>query len=167
MGVVCADGVLLASEGAKPIFGGPDSLVVAPLKLVKLSDKVLVGYAGMVSDAMTVVDMLRDAAPKREDELLSALRAIYWSHTTKKDVRPLGVALLVATTFGRPRLFEADPSGSIVECVAGCIGRGRDSGRDVLAREYRRMTLKDAGQLISMALGEGKDYEVEELVSDE
>ena len=166
MGMVCSDGVLLASEDVKPRFGEPGALVVSPMKLFSLSENVIVGYSGLVADAMTVMDMLKARKFKDEDELLVAIREIYWSHTTKKDVRPLGVSLLVATDFGRPRLFEVDPSGSIVEFLATCIGQGRDSARDVLAKQYKRMTLKDAGKLIAKVWGEGKEYTVETIQAD-
>lgn len=164
VGAVCLDGVLLASEDPSSRFDGARSLAVSPVKLVRISDKILVGYSGMVSDAMNIMDRLKAGKFKNEDELLAALREIYWSHTTKKDVRPLGVGLLVATMFGRPRLFEADPSGSVVEYLAACIGQGRESAREVLSREYGKMTLEEAGELVSKALGDGVEYTVEELV---
>lgn len=166
MGVVCTDGVLLASEDMKAKLGGPGSLVVSPMKLYKISENIIIGYAGMVADAMTIMDRLKAKTFKNEDELLMALRDIYWSHTTKKDVRPLGVALLVATHFDRPRLFEVDPSGSIVEFVATCIGEGKDLAREILSKEYKRMTIRDAGRLITKVLGEGKEYAVETLRAD-
>jgi proteasome alpha subunit len=166
MGVVCTDGVLLASEDMKAKLGGPGVLVVSSMKVYKVSENIIIGYAGMVADAMTIIDRLKARTFKSEDELLIGLREIYWSHTTKKDVRPLGVGLLVATLFDRPRLFEVDPSGSIIEYVATCIGQGKDLAREILSKEYKRMTLKDAGRLITKVLGEGKEYTVETLRSD-
>jgi len=166
MGVVCTDGVLLASEDMKAKLGEPGSLVVSPMKLYIISENLIIGYAGMVADAMTIMDRLKAKTFKNADELLMSLRDIYWSHTTKKDVRPLGVALLVATLFDRPRLFEVDPSGSIVEFVATCIGEGKDLAREILSKEYKRMSIRDAGRLITKVLGEGKEYTVETLRSD-
>lgn len=164
VGVVCNDGVLLASEDRKP--KSDSSLAVSPLKLHKLSDNLLVGYAGLVPDAMTVIDQLKEEELKSEEATLKAIREVYWSHTTKKDVRPLGAGLLVATLFDRPRLFEIDPSGAILEYVAAAIGDGRDQAKEMLSKNYKKMNLKDAGKLISKVLGEKKEYSVETLRKD-
>ncbi len=164
IGMVCNDGVLLASEDRKP--KSDSSLAISPLKLHKLSDNLLVGYAGLVPDAMTVIDQLKENELKSEEATLKTIREVYWSHTTKKDVRPLGAGLLVATLFDRPRLFEIDPSGAILEYVAAAIGEGRDHAKEILSNNYKKMNLKDAGKLISKVLGEKKEYSVETLRKD-
>ena len=166
VGMVCKDGVLLASEDARSKLDKSGHLLVSPLKLHQISKKAFVGYAGLVADAMYVIGQLKEGDYKSEDELIGAIREIYWSHTTKKDVRPLGAGLLVATMYTRPRLFEVDPSGSVMEFVAGAIGEGRDSAMAILQKDYKKQNLKDAGKLISKVLGDKKEYTVEELRSD-
>ena len=161
MGMVCSDGVLLASEDMVP--NAESRLAVAPMKIHKLSDKLLIGHAGLVADAMIVMDRLKNGDMKSEEDILTSIREIYWSHTTKKDIRPLGAGLLVATLYKRPRLFEVDTSGAIMEYVAGAIGEGCDTARSTFARDYKKLSLKDAGKLIGKVLGEGKEYTVEEL----
>ena len=164
VGMVCTDGVLLASENIKS--RSDSTLAVSPLKIHKLADSLMIGHAGLVTDAMVVIDRLKGTKFKDEDELLTTIREMYWSHTTKKDVRPLGAGLLVATNFGRPRIFEVDTSGAILEYVATAIGEGMGAAKEVMSKEYKRMNLKDAGKLLSKVLGEGKEYAVETLLSE-
>jgi 20S proteasome alpha/beta subunit len=166
IGMVCTDGVLLASEDAKSKLDKSSHLLVSPLKLHRISNKVLVGYAGLVADALIVIDNLRVKEFKNEEEVLAAIREIFWSHTTNKEVRPLGTGLLVATHFRRPRLFEADPSGAIMEFVAGAIGEGRDGALTVLQKGYKKMSTKEAGKVIAKVLGDKKEYSVEILRGD-
>jgi|GEM_PF-2485963 len=166
IGMVCNDGVLLASEDAKSKYDNSSHLLVSPLKLHKISSQVVVGFAGLVADALVVIDQLRDKKFKNEEEVLSTVREIFWSHTTNKDVRPLGAGLLVATYFSRPRLFEADPSGAIMEFVAGAIGEGRDQAVNVLQKDYKKMKTKEAGKLITKILGAKTEYSVEILRGD-
>jgi len=161
IGMVCSDGVLLASEDVVPT--AENRLAISPLKIHKVSDKVLIGHAGLVADAMVVMDRLKGGGMKSEDEILRTIRDIYWSHTTKKNVRPLGAGLLVATLFKRPRLFEVDTSGAILEYVAGAIGEGCDKAKATLAKDYKKIGVKDVGKLIAKALGDGKEYTVETL----
>ena len=133
------------------------------MKLHKVSDKLLVGHAGLAADAMMVIGRLKDKELKNEEDIMSAIREIYWSHTTKKDIRPLGAGLLVATLFSRPRLFEVDTSGAIMEFVADAIGEGGEAAKAIFSKGYKKMSLKDAGKMISSVLGEGKEYSVETL----
>ena len=161
IGMVCNDGVLMASEDVVSKSAG--NLAVSPLKLHNISDKLLIGHAGLAADAMVVIGRLKGKEPKNEEEILSSIREIYWSHTTKKDIRPLGAGLLVATLFSRPRLFEVDTSGTIMEFVAGAIGEGREAAISIFNKEYRKMNLKEAGKIITSVLGEGKEYSVETL----
>jgi 20S proteasome alpha/beta subunit len=163
IGIVCSDGVLLASEDIKSRFDS--KLVVSPLKLHRLSENLLVGHSGLVADAMVIIDHLRERDFKDEDEVLTVIRDLYWSYTTQKDIRPLGAGLLLGTLFKRPRLFEVDPSGAINEYVATAMGVDMDRAKERLAKDYRRVGTKDAGKLISKVFGEGAEYVVETLIS--
>lgn len=166
VGIVCNDGVLLASEDARSKIDKAGHLLVSPLKLFKVTEQIMLGFAGLVADAMVVIDRLKEKELKNEDEVLAIIREIYWSHTTKKDIRPLGAGLLVATYYSRPRLFEVDPSGSIMEFVAGAIGEGRDHAMTAFQADYKKMSIKEAGKLITKVLGDKKEYSVETLRGD-
>jgi len=161
MGIVCDDGVLLASEEPG---SGAETLAVMNSSILRISNKLLIGYSGLAPDAMVVIDRLKAKEPKTEKQVLTAIREIYWSHTIQRDARPLGAGLLIATKFGRPKLFEVEPGGLITEYVASVIGNGGDSAKARLARFYSRMPLSDAGKLVSDILGTGKTYSVETLM---
>ncbi|MBA3046578.1 MAG: peptidase [Candidatus Thermoplasmatota archaeon] len=163
VGLVCSDGIVLATENQTD---GPDILAVANPCLRKISDNIVIGYSGLAVDAMMVMDRLKPLDLKTEEKIISAIREIYWEHTLKRDTRPLGASLLVATNLSRPRLFEVDPSGIITECFAGAIGSGSDSSKSILVREYKSMAIKQTGKLIAMILGEGKKYSVETLLAE-
>ncbi len=163
MGMICSDGVVLATENPS---GGADALLVAVPCIRKISDNIMIGYSGLAVDAMMVMDHLKPLDLKTEEKIISAIREIYWNHTLNKETRPLGASLLVATCFSRPRLFEVDPSGMITECVAGAIGGGSNSAKAMLASQYKPMPMKQTGRLMATVLGEGKKYSVETLISD-
>ena len=80
----------------------------------------------------------------------------------QRDARPLGAGLLLATKFGRPKLFEVEPGGMITEYVASVIGNGGESAKTQLAKAYKRGSLSVAGKLVPKILGDG-EYSVETL----
>ena len=162
IGIVCDDGVLLASENPA---SGPETLAVMNPCIQHVSDKLLIGYSGLASDAMVVIDKLKSMELKKEQQVLSAIREIYWGHTMQRDARPLGAGLLLATKFGRPKLFEVEPGGMITEYVASVIGNGSDSSKAQLAKTYKRSTISSAGKLVPKILGDG-EYSVETLMID-
>jgi len=159
IGIVCDNGVLLASENPA---SGAETLAVTNPCLQHISDKLLVGYSGLASDAMVVIDKLKSMQLKKEEQVLSAIREIYWSHTMQRDARPLGAGLLVATKFGRPKLYEVEPGGMITEYVASVIGDGGETAKTKLAKAYKRTSISNAGKLVPTILGDG-EYTVETL----
>ena len=161
LGMVCDDGVLLASENP---HGSGDKLAVSNNSIQEVSGKVLIAYSGLGSDAMVVIDRLRTKELKSEEQVLAEIREIYWGHTMQRDARPLGAGLLVATNFGRPKLYEVEPGGMITEYVASVIGQGSDSAREKLSKLYERSNIQISGKLIPKVLGEGKEYTVETLI---
>ncbi len=162
IGIICDDGVLLASKNPAT---GPETLAVMNPSILHVSDKLLIGYSGLASDAMVVIDKLKSMELKKEEQVLSAIREIYWGHTMQRDARPLGAGLLLAMNFGRPKLFEVEPGGMITDYVASVIGNGGESAKANLAKIYKRTSLKNAGKLVTSILGAG-EYSVEELMID-
>lgn len=162
IGIVCDDGVLLASENPS---AGAETLAVSNPCIQHVSDKLIIGYSGLASDAMVVIDKLKSMELKKEAQVIAAIREIYWGHTMQRDARPLGAGLLLATKFGRPKLFEVEPGGMITEYVASVIGNGGESAKAQLAKAYKRSTISSAGKLVPKILGDG-EYSVETLMID-
>jgi 20S proteasome alpha/beta subunit len=162
VGLVCSDGAVLATEN---LSEGPDSLLVANPGIRRISDNIAIGYSGLAVDAMMVMDHLKPLDLKTEEKIITAIREMYWNNTLRRDTRPLGASLLVATCFSRPRLFEVEPGGMINECVAGIIGSGSGASRSALAAEYKKTATKNTGKLIASMLGEGREYTVETVMA--
>ena len=117
----------------------------------------------MVTDGAMVFSRLKEGKYPNVETLLEAIRQIYWEHSIKKDIRPLGVGLVIGTTFDRPRIFEVDASGATAEYSAVAIGNGYDKAMKKLADKYDRMTIKNAGKLMPDILGKDKEFLVETL----
>ncbi len=161
MGIICTDGILMASEDISAKAG--NSLMMSPIKIHRISNKILIGTAGLAMDGSMILNQLRNKDFKNVDDMLYTIKEIYWSHTIKKDVRPLGVGLLVATNFDHPRLFVIDPSGTAAEFTAAVIGDGMEAHMKTLAGKYKKMAIKDAGKLIPTILGKDKEFNVETI----
>ena len=68
-----------------------------------------------------------------------------------RRVRPYGTALLIAgVNDTRPRLFESDPSGALLEYKATAIGAGRNTFMEVFEAEYREDLNIDEAILLGM-----------------
>ncbi|MCK4757851.1 MAG: hypothetical protein KAS67_05325 [Thermoplasmata archaeon] len=160
MGIICKDGILMASED---LAAGKNSLMMSPLKIHRLGDNVLIGTSGLAMDGSMILGKLRQMEFADEEELMLAIKEIYWSHTIKKEVRPLGVGLIIGTLYERPRLFMVDPSGTVAEFTAAVIGDHMDEHMKTLAGKYKRMTIKEAGKLIPAILGKDKEFMVETI----
>jgi proteasome alpha subunit len=100
-----------------------------------------------------VVESLKGSKFGTDDELKSCLREIYKPYLYKRDVRPLGVGLIVGSVLSGVHLYEVDASGAVVEYRATCIGRRKDDALKLLASKYRSMTVEDARPLLIEALG--------------
>jgi proteasome alpha subunit len=76
------------------------------------------------------------------------------SYTQYGGVRPYGTALLIAGVDDtRPRLFESDPSGALLEYKATAIGAGRNTFMEVFEADYRGdLTIDEAITLGMTAL---------------
>ena len=88
---VCRDGVIIASEKL-------DSLITPPWKFYKINEKLVVGGAGLGADGWTVIKRLKKEEIHNTEDMLFAIHQIFWNHTVQKDLRPLGVSMLVATS---------------------------------------------------------------------
>lgn len=166
VGIACSDGVLLASEMNAPSLPGTEgasSLVIAPEKITQINESVIVGTSGLVMDANLVIDSLRKAKFDTETEMVTCLRETYRPYLYKRDVRPLGVSLIVGSVLSGAHLYEVDASGAVVECRATAIGRKSEEAIKVLTSKYRAVTTEDARPLALEAIGDPKEYAISTL----
>jgi len=74
--------------------------------------------------------------------------------TQYAGVRPYGVGLLVGgVDEDGPKLFETEPSGTLIEWHAQSIGRGAEKARKVLEKDFKPgMELKPGLKILMAAM---------------
>lgn len=156
LGIRYKDGILLAVD--KRITS---KLVVAKSieKIFQIDENIAASTSGLVADARVLVDRARVEAQNNrvlynesiDIEILAKkicdFKQLYTQHG---GVRPFGISLLLAGVNERPRLFETDPSGALIEYKATAIGAGRTVAMEIFEEEYREDMSKDDAILIAL-----------------
>jgi proteasome alpha subunit len=115
-------------------------------KIFKIDDHIGVASSGLVGDARALVDRARIECqinrvsydePIDVDVLAKKLCDHMQTLTQYGGIRPYGTALLIAgISDGECRLFETDPSGTLLEYKATGIGIGRPAVMKVFEEEF-------------------------------
>jgi len=124
-------------------------------KIFKIDDHIGVASSGLVGDARALVDRARiecqiNRVSYDERIEVEALAKKLCDHmqtlTQYGGIRPYGTALLIAgVSDGECRLFETDPSGTLLEYKATGIGIGRPAAMKVFEEEFTAdLPVKDA-----------------------
>jgi proteasome alpha subunit len=116
-------------------------------KIYKIDEHIGVASSGLVGDARSLVDRARVECQinrvtydERMDVEALAKRLCdhMQTYTQFGGARPYGTALLIAgVSEGEGRLFETDPSGTLLEYKATGIGIGRPAAMKLFEEEYR------------------------------
>ncbi len=116
-------------------------------KIFQIDSHIGVATSGLVADARSLVDRARVEAQINKVsydenigvEVLAKKICDHKQYYTQfGGVRPYGTALLIAGVDDtRPRLFETDPSGALLEYKATAIGAGRNTFMEVFEADYR------------------------------
>jgi proteasome alpha subunit len=124
-------------------------------KIFKIDEHIGVASSGLVGDARALVDRARIESQinrvtydeKIDVEALSKKLCDHMqTYTQFGGARPYGTALLIAgISDGQCRLFETDPSGTLLEYKATGIGIGRPAAMKLFEEEYNYdATVSDA-----------------------
>jgi proteasome alpha subunit len=124
-------------------------------KIFKIDVHLGVASSGLVGDARALVDRARIECqinrvsydePIDVETLAKKLCDHMQVYTMFGGARPYGTALLIAGMFdGEGRLFETDPSGTLLEYKATGIGTGRPAVMKVFEEEYNEeASMEDA-----------------------
>jgi proteasome alpha subunit len=115
-------------------------------KIFKIDEHIGVASSGLVGDARALVDRARvecqiNRVSYDEPIEVEALAKKVCDHmqtlTQYGGIRPYGTALLIAgVSDGDCRLFETDPSGTLLEYKATGIGIGRPAAMKLFEEEY-------------------------------
>lgn len=159
IGVKVEEGIILAT--VKPLM----QLAVADSykKIQEVDEHIAFVSAGSLADARNLVEMAR---VKSQVNKITYGEPISVSSLTKyvcnrkhlvtqyAGVRPYGVGLLIGGTDETgPKLYETEPSGTMIEWKAQAIGRGAEKAKKILNKDYKEnMSLREGGELILKAL---------------
>jgi proteasome alpha subunit len=115
-------------------------------KIFQIDDHIGVATSGLVADARALVDRARVEAqvnmvsydePIGVEVIAKKICDHKQTYTQYGGVRPYGTALLIAgVDDARPRLFETDPSGALLEYKATAIGAGRNAFMEIFESDY-------------------------------
>ena len=152
VGIKAKDGiVLIVDKRVSSKLLEPSSIE----KIFKIDEHIGVASSGLVGDARALVDRARiecqvNRVSYDEQIEVEALAKKLCDHmqslTQYGGIRPYGTALLIAgVSDGECRLFETDPSGTLLEYKATGIGIGRPAAMKVFEEEYNdNLETKDA-----------------------
>ncbi|MBN1431455.1 MAG: archaeal proteasome endopeptidase complex subunit alpha [Methanomicrobiaceae archaeon] len=152
VGVKCSDGVVLIVDKRVSTTLLEQTSIE---KIFKIDDHIAVASSGLVGDARALVDRARvesqiNRVTYNESIDVETLSKKICDHmqtlTQYGGARPYGTALLIAgVSDGVPRLFETDPSGTLLEYKASAIGTGRPAVMKVFEEDYKEgMTVSEA-----------------------
>ncbi len=135
-------------------------------KIFEIDDHVGLVSSGLLADARDIIDNARVKAQVHkltysEDISISSLMRHISSNihmvTQYAGVRPYGIGLLVGGVDDQPRLYETDPSGTMIEWKAQSIGKGADKAKKVLEKRYKEnLKREDAVKIVISALKAGE-----------
>jgi len=143
VGIKCKDGVvLIVDKRVATRLLEPSSIE----KIFKIDEHIGVASSGLVGDARSLVDRARIESqinrvsydePIDVETLAKKICDHMQLYTQFGGARPYGTALLIAgVSDGRARLFETDPSGTLLEYKATAIGTGRPAVMKLFEDEY-------------------------------
>ncbi|RLI85906.1 MAG: proteasome subunit alpha, partial [Archaeoglobales archaeon] len=126
--------------------------------------------SGLVADARVLIDRARIEAqinrltydePISIKELARKICDFKQQYTQYGGVRPFGVSLLIGGVDEKPRLYETDPSGALLEYKATAIGAGRNVVVEYLEKEYREdIGFEEAVIFAMVAMGKAIESEL-------
>jgi len=164
LGIVCKDGVVMASD-RQVTAGGRLVSDKNYVKTIKINDYLLAGLAGLVSDAQLVERLVRAELKLKELRAKSRptvkqganlLAKIVYQNIRKPSPIPGIVAILVGGVDedGTATFYTVDPSGAMSEVKEyGADGSGALFVLGLLERQYKKdITLKQGVELAKEAL---------------
>ncbi len=144
-------------------------------KIYQIDDHAGITTSGLLADARDLVEYARVKSQVNKITFGSPISIASLTKfiadrkhvvTQYAGVRPFGVGFLIGGVDDTgSKLFETDPSGTVIEWFAQSIGRGSDKAKRVLETGYKaKMTVDDAVKLALEALKAGeKDAKTGEM----
>jgi len=157
IGLVCADGVVLASE--KRFSYGYFVMSKTSKKVFKITDRIGAACAGLVGDMQILV---KEAAAYLNLYSLEAGTPISVRATAKlignllfqNRLYPYITQIIIGGIDEEgPKLFALDPLGSVIEDKYASVGTGAELAIGILEAEYKEnLTIEEAKELVKKAV---------------
>lgn len=143
-------------------------------KIFQIDEHIGAATSGLVADARALIDKARVESQVNkiyydEDIGVEVLAKKICDHkqlfTQYGGARPYGTSLLLAGVNGhKPRLFETDPSGALLEYKATSIGANKEIFTEVFEEGYQEdMSIKDAIFLAMKSLYRASEGKIDSL----
>jgi proteasome beta subunit len=157
IGVVCRDGVILASE--KRVAYGYLVVSKGGKKVFKITDQIGAACAGLVSDMQILVREVEAQANLFNMDVgrrisVRAAAKLMANILFNRRYAPLITQTIVAGLDGEgPSLYVLDVLGSVIPDKYAVVGSGTEIAMGVLEEGYKEeMKLKDAKDLVTRAI---------------
>jgi proteasome alpha subunit len=141
-------------------------------KIFQIDDNMGAVTSGLVADARVLVERARVESQLNKvtynepidigilAKKICDFKQLYTQHG---GVRPFGIAMLIAGVNEKPRLFETDPSGALIEYKATAIGSGRPTAMEMFEEKYKEgMSKEEAIELALTVMNEVADGKINE-----
>jgi len=151
VGIVCADGVVLASE--KRIVYNNVVFSKAAKKVFQITERIGAACAGLISDMqaltrqITAHSNIYELDVGKQISVKSAAKATATMLFGRRYL-PYITQIIVGGIDEKPRIFVLDPAGSLIEDKYAAIGSGAEIAIGILEGEYQEgMSVEDGEKL--------------------
>lgn len=164
IGATSKDGVVLVA------YRDIQSKLIIPESLRKIfivDDHIATTTSGIAGDARRLIDIARNEVQHHKilynespyvETIARKVCDIMQLYTQYGGARPFGVSLLIGGIDDAPRLFEAEPSGSLVGYYADAAGSGKKVVEEVFEKNYKEtMSVDDLIKLSIKALKKSEE----------
>lgn len=153
VGLVCSDGVVLASE--KRVTYGNVVVSKAAKKVFKITDKIGAACAGLISDMqiltrqITAQSNLYKFDVGRPIHVKSAAKALA-NMLFESRYLPYITQTIVGGIDEEPKIYVLDPVGSLIEDKYAAIGSGAEIAIGILESEYKAGITVEEGEKLAV-----------------
>ncbi len=157
VGMVCRDGVLLASE--RRYSYGTFVMSKVAKKVFRITDNIGVACAGIIGDMQVLAREahaymnLYEFERERKGSVKNAAKMLANLLSARRLFPYLAQTIIGGIDNGRPGLYVLDPIGSVLEDKFSAVGTGAEIAMGVFESDYKEgLTIEEAKPLVMRAI---------------
>ncbi len=157
VGMVCTDGVLLASE--RRYSYGTFVMSKVAKKVFRITDNIGVACAGIIGDMQVLAREalaymnLYEFERERKGSVKNAAKVLANLLSARRLFPYLAQTIIGGIDNGRPGLYVLDPIGSVLEDKFSAVGTGAEIAMGVFESDYKEgLTVEEAKPLVMRAI---------------